>query len=84
MVNILAELAALLGVSVFLIGVLFFWAIFWKAIALWRAGRNNHLGWFVVLFVFNTLGLLPILYLLFFQPRKKVITRKIRRHVSRV
>lgn len=34
-----------------------------KAIALWRAGRNNHLAWFICLIIFNTAGILPIVYL---------------------
>ena len=43
------------------------WEMVWKAIALWRAGRNNQLGWYVALFLLNTLGILPIIYLSFFQ-----------------
>lgn len=35
-----------------------------KGFALWRAGRNNHRGWFVALFVVNTLGILETIYLL--------------------
>jgi hypothetical protein len=34
-----------------------------KLIALWKAARNNHLAWFVCLAIFNTIGLLPIIYL---------------------
>lgn len=39
------------------------WSIFWKGLALWRAARNDQRGWFVVLLLINTLGLLEILYL---------------------
>ncbi len=39
-----------------------------KLIALWRAGRNNHLAWFIVIGVVNTAGILPVIYL--------IITRK--------
>ena len=42
-----------------------------KGIALWRAGRNNQPGWFVALYILNTAGILPIVYLLFFQQNKK-------------
>lgn len=35
-----------------------------KGFALWRAGRNNHGGWFLALLVVNSLGILEILYLL--------------------
>jgi hypothetical protein len=34
-----------------------------KLIALWRAARNNHLVWFIFLAIFNTIGILPIVYL---------------------
>lgn len=37
-----------------------------KAIALWKAARANQLAWFVALIIFNTVGVLPIIYLLFF------------------
>lgn len=50
------------------------WSAIWKGIALWKCGRNNQLIWFVVLLVVNTLGILEIIYLLFFQKGKK--TRK--------
>ena len=41
------------------------WEITWKGFALWRAARRNQPYWFVALLVINTVGLLPILYLLF-------------------
>lgn len=37
-----------------------------KAISLWKAARANQLVWFIVLIIFNTVGILPIVYLLFF------------------
>ncbi|MBW2999733.1 hypothetical protein KY339_03595 [Candidatus Woesearchaeota archaeon] len=47
------------------------WAAIWKGIGLWKSGRNNQLAWFVVLFILNTAGILPIVYLLFFQKKKR-------------
>ncbi|MCL4397916.1 DUF5652 family protein [Patescibacteria group bacterium] len=38
-----------------------------KGIALWRAARNNQSYWFVALLIFNTVGILPLVYLAFFQ-----------------
>ena len=38
-----------------------------KLIALWKSARNSQLAWFICLAVFNTLGILPILYILLFQ-----------------
>ena len=46
---------------------LVFWMIAWKAVAAWKAARKGHLVWFVSFFIFNTLGILPIIYILFFQ-----------------
>ena len=31
---------------------------------MWRSARNNQLAWFVCIVVFNTMGILPIIYLL--------------------
>jgi Family of unknown function (DUF5652) len=43
------------------------WDAVWKLIALWKSARNNELAWFICLAIFNTVGILPILYILFFQ-----------------
>jgi hypothetical protein len=43
------------------------WDGVWKLIALWKSARNNQLAWFVCLAIFNTIGILPILYILLFQ-----------------
>lgn len=48
----------------FVIFILVAWSAVWKGLALWRAGRKNHLAWFVVLLVVNTCGILEIIYLL--------------------
>jgi len=50
----------------FLIAV---WEAVWKGIALWRAGRNGHKSWFIAIFILNTLGILPIIYVLGFSKR---------------
>jgi hypothetical protein len=41
-----------------------------KYISLWRSARNDQLAWFVVLCIFNTLGILPIIYLIWFGKKK--------------
>jgi hypothetical protein len=43
------------------------WDGVWKLIALWKSARHNQLAWFVCLAIFNTAGILPILYMLCFQ-----------------
>ena len=47
------------------------WSLVWKGIALWRAGRNQHLVWFIVLFLVNTLGILEIVYIFAFSRRQE-------------
>jgi len=51
--------------------VLALWELLWKGIALWKAARNDHSAWFVCILIFNTLGILPIIYILLH--RKKEI-----------
>jgi hypothetical protein len=53
-----------------LIIILIFWEFIWKGIALWKSGRNNQLVWFLFILILNTLGILPIIYLVFFQKNK--------------
>jgi len=45
------------------------WSMAWKGVALWRAGRNGHLVWFIVMFIINTLGILEIIYIFAFSRR---------------
>ena len=47
------------------------WSMVWKGVALWRAGRNGHLVWFIVLFIVNTLGILEIIYIFAFSQKKE-------------
>jgi hypothetical protein len=44
--------------------ILSIWDAVWKLIAMWKAGRNNHLAWFICIFIINTIGILPIIYIL--------------------
>ncbi len=41
-----------------------------RGMALWNSARNSQKGWFVGLLIFNTVGILPLIYLLFFQKKK--------------
>ncbi|MBI3501609.1 MAG: hypothetical protein HY063_07430 [Bacteroidetes bacterium] len=50
------------------------WEGVWKLIAMWKAGRNNHLAWFICIALINTIGILPIVYIL--MHRKKSETEK--------
>ncbi|MCX6742902.1 MAG: DUF5652 family protein [Candidatus Parcubacteria bacterium] len=57
-----------------LIILLVVWSIIWKGLALWKAARNGHAAWFVVMMIFNTVGILEIIYILAFsKPKKETI-----------
>lgn len=43
-----------------------------KAVALWKAARADQMAWFIALIIFNTVGILPIIYLLFFTRKTKL------------
>jgi len=43
------------------------WDIIWKGIGMWKSARSRQLAWFVIMFILNTVGILPIIYLLYFQ-----------------
>ena len=48
------------------------WVLAWKGVALWKAARNGHKKWFIVLLVVNTLALLEIVYIFYFgKPKQK-------------
>jgi len=53
-----------------LIIILAVWSTVWKAFALYRAGANRSPAWFVCLLIFNTLGVLEILYIFVFSKKK--------------
>lgn len=56
-------------------GLIFFlliiWSLIWKGLALWKAAHQNSKGWFVVLLIVNTFGILEILYLYVFSNNKE-------------
>lgn len=39
------------------------WDLVWKAIALYKAGQKSNVIRFIFIFIFNTCGILPIIYL---------------------
>jgi hypothetical protein len=71
-------MAILPGISdglILLLAIAIVWEAVWKGIALWKSGRNNQIAWFVCILIFNTLGILPIVYLALFQKRKVVVQK---------
>ena len=54
-----------------LLVVFLIWSLFWKGLSMWKAARNNQRYWYVALLVISTGGLLEIIYLAFFQRKRK-------------
>lgn len=52
------------------LALLIIWSLVWKGIALWKAARNNHAAWYVVMLIVNTLGILEIVYIFGFSKPK--------------
>jgi len=69
------QIAAALGVSVllvtWLVTIISLWELVWKGFALWFSGGKKQKIWFVCILIFNTAGILPIVYLLIYKPWKK-------------
>lgn len=50
--------------------LLLLWSFFWKGLALWNSAKNEDKYWFIALLVLNTMGILEIVYLFFFEKNK--------------
>ena len=49
--------------------IVLLWTIVLKGFALWYAARAGEKWWFVALLVINTVGILEIIYLIWFRPK---------------
>ena len=52
------------NVFVIIILILTIWDLIWRTTAMWKAANKKQLAWFICLAVFNTVGSLPIIYLI--------------------
>lgn len=59
-----------LAIAIPILILLALWDGVWKVIAMWKSARNNQLAWFICITLFNTLGILPIIYLLWCQKNR--------------
>lgn len=61
------NLASLTQAQSFALLAIVAWSLLLKGIALWKAAQHRQTAWFVALLVINTIGILEIVYLNFFQ-----------------
>ncbi|MBU1203566.1 MAG: hypothetical protein KKG60_00680 [Nanoarchaeota archaeon] len=52
------------------------WDLVWKAIGIGNAAKRKHVAWAVVMVIFNTVGILPMVYMIFFRNKKKSTSAK--------
>ncbi len=68
--EIYESFASSLGISVevavFVIALISIWSLIWKGFALWKSAKKNSPIWFIALLIFNTAGILEILYIYVF------------------
>lgn len=48
------------------------WTVAIKGYALWHAARGGQKKWFIALLVINTLGILEVIYLIWFRPKSGI------------
>ncbi len=77
----LTGIATQAGIAMWLLVIILIWTLVWKLLALWKSARNTHVAWFIILAIFNTVGILPILYIYVFskmdlKPKKKITKKK--------
>jgi hypothetical protein len=83
------------GMMIFGLLLISVWTLIWKGFALWHSAKNKQKGWFIAILILNTIGLLPIIYLLWFKPecedddikepviKKKQVKKGIKKKVSK-
>lgn len=52
----------LFSIGIIIISV---WDTIWKLMAMWKAAERKSKAWFVLLSIINSVGILPIIYLVF-------------------
>ena len=62
-------------IVIILIIILLIWDAIWKLFALWKSARNNHLAWFIGIALINSVGILPIVYILIHRNRHEASNR---------
>jgi hypothetical protein len=53
------------------IAIITIWEVIWKLFALWKSARNGQKVWFASILLLNTIGILPIIYLVIMKRREK-------------
>jgi hypothetical protein len=52
------------------------WEVIWKGIALWYSAKQHKKIWFVFILIVNSIGILPIIYLIINRKEIKKLKNK--------
>lgn len=66
----------IMSIFVPLILVVVLWTVALKGYSLWYAARAGQKWWFIALLVINTMGLLEIVYLIWYRPKSSTQTKE--------
>ena len=66
----LLNISTQLGIPILLLVIILVWTVIWKLLALWKSARKGSIIWFIILALFNTVGIIPILYIFIFSKMK--------------
>ncbi|HVM59033.1 MAG TPA: DUF5652 family protein [Candidatus Paceibacterota bacterium] len=58
------------------------WTVTLKGFALWYSARGGQKWWYVILLIVNTLGILEIIYLIWFRPKSFELEKETPSHSS--
>jgi ABC-type antimicrobial peptide transport system permease subunit len=86
MVGYLVGYLSGMGLSVgmlFIMLLVMVWDLVWKLLAMWKSAKRNSAVWFAALLLFNTAGILPILYIYVFSEMNKSKSARKSRKVRR-
>jgi len=59
-----------------ILAIIALWTVVLKGFALWHAAKNEQNWWFIALLIINTLGILEIVYLIWFRPSSPYFCNK--------
>lgn len=54
-----------------LIIIISIWSMVWKGLGLYKAGNKKDKPWFIAMFLLNTAGILPMIYLYLKRKKKR-------------
>jgi len=60
-----------LGISLPILIVILIWDLTWRCFGVWKSTKNNQPIWSIVFVLFQTIGILPILYIFVFSKMNK-------------